>query len=308
MRPPRGQVSRGMVAAAVARQAAAVVHARALAALARAALVDDDDGDAFGCVRLLLTELAAALHVEPGRQGQQGAGAGQGLPRTRRRREQRRAALVRLHTSSAAAGDGLDACSEPTMQEKDGSVDSNLGQAQELTTSERPAMGDAVIDAKDSAADLDAGVREAVSPGTADSAGTPLQSQQLLLQQQPEAGAEAPAPAAAEITPKAMTTNDEQPASAAPRVAAAAAMPHKRQAVAAGTAVGVAVGEGGKTPAVDEGTWTTVMSRRARRQERARLEGTACAAARKAAAARAAATRRTAAAVIEFYAFYGTGE
>eukprot|EP00966_Prymnesium_polylepis_P046620 1080413-Prymnesium_polylepis.1 len=30
---------------AVARQAAAVVHARALAALARAALVDDDEGD-----------------------------------------------------------------------------------------------------------------------------------------------------------------------------------------------------------------------------------------------------------------------
>eukprot|EP00966_Prymnesium_polylepis_P092480 2140605-Prymnesium_polylepis.1 len=37
-------------------------------------LVDDGDGDAFGCVRLLLTELAAALHVEPGWQGQQGAG------------------------------------------------------------------------------------------------------------------------------------------------------------------------------------------------------------------------------------------
>ena len=73
-----------MAAAAIARQAAAVVHARALAALARAALVDDGEGDAFGCVRLLLTELAAALHVEPGRQGQQGAGAGQGLPRTRR--------------------------------------------------------------------------------------------------------------------------------------------------------------------------------------------------------------------------------
>ena len=128
------------------------------------------------------------------------------------------------------------------MQEKvkDGSVDSNLGQAQELTKSERPAVGDAVFDAKDSAADRDAGVREAVSPGTADSAGAPLQSQQLLLQQQPEAGAEAPAPAAAEITPKAMTTNDEQPASAAPRVAAAAA-PHKRQAVDHGITVSVSV-------------------------------------------------------------------
>ena len=70
---PRGQVFRGMAAAAIARQAAAVAHARALAALARATLVDAGDGDVFGCVRLLLTELAAALHVEPGRQAQQGA-------------------------------------------------------------------------------------------------------------------------------------------------------------------------------------------------------------------------------------------
>jgi len=78
-----------MAAAATARQAVAVAHARALAALARAMLVDDGDGDAFGCVRLLLTELAAALHVEPGRQGQQGAGAGQGrCSRTQRRRAQ----------------------------------------------------------------------------------------------------------------------------------------------------------------------------------------------------------------------------
>eukprot|EP00966_Prymnesium_polylepis_P112903 2611323-Prymnesium_polylepis.1 len=62
----------------LARQAAAVVHAaHALAALARAALVDDGKGDAFGCVRLLLTELAAALHAVPGRQEQQGAGPGQ---------------------------------------------------------------------------------------------------------------------------------------------------------------------------------------------------------------------------------------
>ena len=56
-----------MAAAVIARQAAAVVHARALAALARAALVDDGEGDAFSCVRLLLTELAAALHAEPER-------------------------------------------------------------------------------------------------------------------------------------------------------------------------------------------------------------------------------------------------
>ena len=93
-----------MVAAAVARQAAAVVHARALAALARAALVDDDEGDAFGCVRLLLTELAAVLHVEPGRQAPGGGAAGPGLPRTRRRRAHRRAALTRLVSSGAAHG------------------------------------------------------------------------------------------------------------------------------------------------------------------------------------------------------------
>ena len=89
-------------------------------------------------------------------------------------------------------------------------------------------MGDVVFNAKDSAAVREAGAREAVSPSVADGAGTPLQCQQLLLQQQPEAGAEAPAPAPAEITPREMTTNDEQPASAAPRVAAAATMPHKR--------------------------------------------------------------------------------
>ena len=99
--------------------------------------------------------------------------------------------------------------------------------------------------------------------------------------------------------------NDEQLACAEPRVAAAAE-PHKRRAVAAGTAVGVAVGvAGGKLPAGDKGTWTTVASRRARRQERARLDGTARGATRKAAAARAAATRRTAAAIIEFI---GKGE
>ena len=60
-------------------------------------------------------------------------------------------------------------------------------------------------------------------------------------------------------------------------------------------------GVGGKLAAggEDEGKWTTVLSRRARRQERARLEGTSSGAVRKAAAARAAATWRTAAAVID---------
>eukprot|EP00966_Prymnesium_polylepis_P035565 825867-Prymnesium_polylepis.1 len=92
-----------MVAAAIARQAAAVVHARALPlagalagrSRARGALVDDGGGDAFGCVRLLLTELAAALQVEPGGQAQGGGAAGQGLPWARRRRAQRRAARPR---------------------------------------------------------------------------------------------------------------------------------------------------------------------------------------------------------------------
>ena len=93
--------------------------------------------------------------------------------------------------------------------------------------------------------------------------------------------------------------DDEQPASAAPRVAAAAA-PHKRRAVAAGTAIETG-GKGGKLPAGDNGTWTTVTSRRARRLERARLDGTTSGATRKAAAARAAATRRTAVAIIEYY-------
>jgi hypothetical protein len=66
----------------------------------------------------------------------------------------------------------------------------------------------------------------------------------------------------------------------------------------AGTAVETG-GKGGKPPAGDAGTWTTVMSRRVRRLERAR------GAMRKAAVARAAATRRTAAAIIEYI---GKGE
>ena len=69
-----------------------------------------------------------------------------------------------------------------------------------------------------------------------------------------------------------MTVHDEQPPWSEPRVAAAAA-PHKRRAVAAGTAVETG-GQGGKPPAGDNGTWTTVKSRRARRMERARLDGT----------------------------------
>eukprot|EP00966_Prymnesium_polylepis_P199500 4623283-Prymnesium_polylepis.1 len=88
-----------------------------------------------------------------------------------------------------------------------------------------------------------------------------------------------------------LEVRDEQPASAEPRATAAAAP--------LGTAVGGAVGVGGTPTAGDEG-WTTVLSRRARQQGRARLDGTASGATRRATAARAADTRRTAA-VIEYY-------
>eukprot|EP00966_Prymnesium_polylepis_P224211 5186809-Prymnesium_polylepis.1 len=44
---------------------------RSRASMDDAVLVDDDSGNTFGCVRLLLTELAAALHVQPGWQEQQ---------------------------------------------------------------------------------------------------------------------------------------------------------------------------------------------------------------------------------------------
>ena len=74
---------------------------------------------------------------------------------------------------------------------------------------------------------------------------------------------------------------------------AAAAEPHKRRAVAAVTVAGEA-----------DGTWTTVLPRRARRQERAQPGVTSGSAARKAAAARAAATRRTVAAILDHV---GTG-
>ena len=59
-----------MAAAATARQAAAVAGARALAAALRELVASAGGGDACGCVRLLLTELAAALHAEPQRQAQ----------------------------------------------------------------------------------------------------------------------------------------------------------------------------------------------------------------------------------------------
>eukprot|EP00966_Prymnesium_polylepis_P073707 1710866-Prymnesium_polylepis.1 len=70
-------------------------------------LIDDGDGDAFGCVRLLLTELAAALHVESGRQGQQGAGASQGrCSRAQRRRAQRKRAMRTMFGARHGVGAG----------------------------------------------------------------------------------------------------------------------------------------------------------------------------------------------------------
>ena len=167
------------------------------------------------------------------------------------------------------------------------------------------AAGDAAAEATDPGARRGEGARAGVARGDVDDAGERRAEewQHGREEQQTEAQADAlaaaPSPMAQAMELMAMTACDEHPTSVAPRVAAAAA-PHKRQAVAAGTAVGVAVGVGGKPPAGDEG-WTTVPSRRARRQERARLEGTSSGAARKAAAARAAATRRTAAAIFEYF-------
>ena len=167
---------------------------------------------------------------------------------------------------------------------------------------ERREAAVTVYEAKSYGAGRDEGARTGVAPGGAESAGVPPLAQQQELVTQPEAQAAARA-AAAPPTEMAqmehemeMLAYDEQPAGAAPRVAVAAE-PHKRRAVAAGTAVGATVGVGGNGE--DEDAWSTVLSRRARRQERARLGGTVSAATRKAAAARAAATWRKVAAVIE---------
>eukprot|EP00966_Prymnesium_polylepis_P049354 1142463-Prymnesium_polylepis.1 len=90
---------------------------------------------------------------------------------------------------------------------------------------------------------------------------------------------------------------DEQPTSASPRVAARRRSRRAAQAAGGGgraTAVGEAVGDGGKPPADTGGTWTTVISRRARWQVgKARLDGTSSSAARRTAAARKTATRVT---------------
>eukprot|EP00966_Prymnesium_polylepis_P282698 6532197-Prymnesium_polylepis.1 len=127
-----------MAAAATVRQAATAAQTRAAAAVLPDLLAKVGDAAACGSVRLLLEELAAAPQAGPQRQVQQGAATGQATrSRTRRRREQRRVALVRLLSSSAAAGDGLDACGGPTKQVKDQNVEPELSPAQELATGER---------------------------------------------------------------------------------------------------------------------------------------------------------------------------
>ena len=278
--------------------AAAAARARALATVLHEYFADAGDGDACGSVRLLLSELAAALRAGPERQGQPGAAAGQGQrSRARRRREQR----TRATRARFGVGGGVDAnvggAGGEQNNQKDISLVKKKPPAQELAACERLVAGGAITVEKDYGAICDAGGREAVAQDKAESAGGPRRKRQLMQQQQPAAPAAArtAGPAPAEMAQMAAKANDEPLACAEPRVAAAAE-PHKRRAVAAGTAVGPAVGVGGNG---EEGTWTTVLSRRARRQERARLVGTACAAAHKAAAARTAAARRTAAAMIE---------
>ena len=86
---PRTQKAKDMAAAATARQAATDAHRGR--SLLLDLLVKVGDAAACGSVRLLREELAAAPQAGPQRQGQQGAAAGQATQsRTRRRREQQR--------------------------------------------------------------------------------------------------------------------------------------------------------------------------------------------------------------------------
>ena len=156
----RGQVFRAQMAEAAAQQAAAVAHARALAALAREMLADVGGGDVFSCVRLLFTELAAALHVELGRQAQEDAddAACQGWrSRAQRRRAQRKRAMraligARRGVDTHAGGEGGEhdkAKSRPLVFWEAAAKPSALG--------ERHVTADAVLDAKDREAGRDAG-------------------------------------------------------------------------------------------------------------------------------------------------------
>ena len=115
--------------AATAWQAAAAARARALATALREFLADAGDGDACGGVRLLLSEMAAALHAEPQREEDEGAAAGPGLPATCRRRAQRRAALARLVASGAAHGGNVVAVCERGSEGKRPALAKNVPQA-----------------------------------------------------------------------------------------------------------------------------------------------------------------------------------
>eukprot|EP00966_Prymnesium_polylepis_P303034 7000202-Prymnesium_polylepis.1 len=95
-----------MAAAASGRLAATAVRHGAAAAALHALLDDVPDSASRVAARLLLHGLAAALGVELQRQAHQGGGGPTGLAKTRRRREQRRAALARLRANSATHGDG----------------------------------------------------------------------------------------------------------------------------------------------------------------------------------------------------------
>ena len=240
---PRVHFSAAMRAAAVQRAAAAAEpHSAAVAAL-RALIEYVPDGAARAAARLLLRELAAALDAGPMRGAQPGEEEGAGLTKTRRRRAQRRAALARLCSRSAAHGVGVvSGCGRGG---KDKMTGAGVGGAWFQSSSSSVAgatatRGDrsSIATGDEAAGDAEGG--QAAMTATADSAAT------ATTEPEEQAAAPAAAPATAEITQTEMATNDEQPASAAPRVAAAAA-PHKRQAVAAGTAVGPAVGvHGGK--------------------------------------------------------------
>ena len=81
--------------AAAHQRAAAATGPRSAAVAALRALLDSTlVGATRAAARLLLAELAAALHVEPQQQAHQGVAAGQGrLSRAQKRRAQRKRAM-----------------------------------------------------------------------------------------------------------------------------------------------------------------------------------------------------------------------
>ena len=133
-------LSQAMRAAAHQRAAAATGPRSAAVAALRALLDSTLFGATRAAARLLLAELAAAVHVEPKRQAQQGAAEGAGLPRTRRRREQRRAARVRLASSGAAHGGGVVAGCKHDNQDKRPSLEDKVPQPQSLAAGGRVAL------------------------------------------------------------------------------------------------------------------------------------------------------------------------